>query len=351
MTGRRSRCRSPAGCTRSRGWPTRGPAAWTTSWRPTSCPVHRPTGSRRSPRPAQRHSGAWERRRRSRKAGHGGGRQDGGGEQAGQARSNHGVPLDTSTGLLRTIERGGREHYGERREVAAWRSECASSRARARGPSTSPRRPGSARRTDGSATPPVSASTPAARFRAWPRCIRDVVASVPLTTEDAATRALSADPVERRVGEALAAALHDGATAARVSVVLLSPPDDPDDGVVRPRRRTTATRPGRCSSASSTSTASGPPRPPPTSGAGDAMTGSSREARRRSCGPGTSDHVDGLRALEAAFGDPPRRRAARSPPRRRTARDADQGASRASSTRPPSPTDAAGSSTPTRPAS
>jgi hypothetical protein len=29
------------------------------------------------------------------------------------------------------------------------------------------------------------------------------------------------------VGEALAAALHDGATAARVSVVLLSAPDDP----------------------------------------------------------------------------------------------------------------------------
>ena len=70
--------------------------------------------------------------------------------------------------------------------------------------------------------------------------IRDVVASVPLTAEDAATRALSADPVERRVGEALAAALHDGATSPRVSVVLLSPPDDPDDGVVRtrhPRRR------------------------------------------------------------------------------------------------------------------
>ncbi len=57
--------------------------------------------------------------------------------------------------------------------------------------------------------------------------IREAVASVPLAAEDAATRALSADPVERRVGEALAAALHDGATAARVSVVLLSPPDDP----------------------------------------------------------------------------------------------------------------------------
>ena len=30
------------------------------------------------------------------------------------------------------------------------------------------------------------------------------------------------------MGEALAAALHDGLTTARVSVVLLSPPDDPD---------------------------------------------------------------------------------------------------------------------------
>src|SRR6476661_2938486 len=58
--------------------------------------------------------------------------------------------------------------------------------------------------------------------------IRDVVPSVPLTAEDAATRALSADPVERRVGEALAAALHDGATSARVCVVLLSPSDDPE---------------------------------------------------------------------------------------------------------------------------
>ena len=64
--------------------------------------------------------------------------------------------------------------------------------------------------------------------------IRDVVASVPLTAEDAATRALSADPVERRVGEALAAALHAGATSPRVSVVLLSPPDDPDTASFEP---------------------------------------------------------------------------------------------------------------------
>ena len=58
--------------------------------------------------------------------------------------------------------------------------------------------------------------------------IRHVVASVPLTAKDAATRALSGDPVERRVGEALAAALYDGATAPRVCVVLLSPSDDPE---------------------------------------------------------------------------------------------------------------------------
>jgi hypothetical protein len=36
------------------------------------------------------------------------------------------------------------------------------------------------------------------------------------------------------VGEALAAALHDGATSARVSVVLLSPPDDPDTASFAP---------------------------------------------------------------------------------------------------------------------
>jgi hypothetical protein len=58
--------------------------------------------------------------------------------------------------------------------------------------------------------------------------IRHVVASVPLTAEDAATRALSGDPVQRRVGEALAAALYDGATSPRVCVVLLSPSDDPE---------------------------------------------------------------------------------------------------------------------------
>lgn len=57
--------------------------------------------------------------------------------------------------------------------------------------------------------------------------IQQVVGSVPLTPEDAATRALSADPDVRRIGEALAAALHDGLTTARVAVVLLSPADDP----------------------------------------------------------------------------------------------------------------------------
>ena len=64
--------------------------------------------------------------------------------------------------------------------------------------------------------------------------IRHVVASVPLTPEDAATRALSADPLDRRVGEALAAALHDGGTVARVAVVLLSRPDDDDTVTVEP---------------------------------------------------------------------------------------------------------------------
>jgi hypothetical protein len=64
--------------------------------------------------------------------------------------------------------------------------------------------------------------------------IRHVVPSVPLTPEDAATRALAADPVQRRVGEALAAALGDGGTAPRVAVVLLSAPDDQDTVVIEP---------------------------------------------------------------------------------------------------------------------
>jgi len=64
--------------------------------------------------------------------------------------------------------------------------------------------------------------------------IRQVVGSVPLTAEEAATRALSGDPDARRVGEALAAALHDGGTAPRVAVVLLSRPDDPDTVAIEP---------------------------------------------------------------------------------------------------------------------
>lgn len=64
--------------------------------------------------------------------------------------------------------------------------------------------------------------------------LRHVVASVPLTEEDAAVRALSADPVERRVGEVLAAALHDGLTTPRVCVALLSPPDDPETASFEP---------------------------------------------------------------------------------------------------------------------
>jgi hypothetical protein len=64
--------------------------------------------------------------------------------------------------------------------------------------------------------------------------IRHVVTSVSLTAEDAAQRALSADPVERRVGETLAAALHDGLTTPRVSVALLSRPDDDDTVTFEP---------------------------------------------------------------------------------------------------------------------
>jgi hypothetical protein len=64
--------------------------------------------------------------------------------------------------------------------------------------------------------------------------ILHVVAAVPLTPEKAAGLTLSADPVERRVGEALAAALHDGGTAARVEVVLLSRPSDEDTVEVDP---------------------------------------------------------------------------------------------------------------------
>ena len=64
--------------------------------------------------------------------------------------------------------------------------------------------------------------------------LRHVVASVPLTEEDAASRALSPDPVERRVGEVLAAALHDGLTAPRVCVALLSLPDDPETASFEP---------------------------------------------------------------------------------------------------------------------
>ena len=64
--------------------------------------------------------------------------------------------------------------------------------------------------------------------------IHEVVASVALTAEEAAGRALSADPVERRVGEVLAAALHDGLTTPRVTVALLSLPDDPDTASFEP---------------------------------------------------------------------------------------------------------------------
>jgi hypothetical protein len=64
--------------------------------------------------------------------------------------------------------------------------------------------------------------------------IRQVVGSVPLTPEEAATRTLSVDRDVRRVGEALAAALHDGLTAARVAVVLLSAPDEEETASFEP---------------------------------------------------------------------------------------------------------------------
>ena len=68
---------------------------------------------------------------------------------------------------------------------------------------------------------------------AAPRILR-VVGSVALTPEDAASRALSGDPLERRVGETLAAALHEGNPAPRVCVALLSLPDDPDTELFDP---------------------------------------------------------------------------------------------------------------------
>ena len=64
--------------------------------------------------------------------------------------------------------------------------------------------------------------------------IQHIVGSVPLTVEEAATRSLGADPVDRRVGEVLAAALHEGMTTPRVAVVLLSPADDADTLTIDP---------------------------------------------------------------------------------------------------------------------
>jgi hypothetical protein len=64
--------------------------------------------------------------------------------------------------------------------------------------------------------------------------ILHVEPSVGLSADEAAGRALSGDPTDRRVGEAIAAALHDGASAARVAVVLLSGPEDPDTVTTEP---------------------------------------------------------------------------------------------------------------------
>jgi hypothetical protein len=68
---------------------------------------------------------------------------------------------------------------------------------------------------------------------ALPR-IEHVVGSVPLTVEEAAARTLGVDPVDRRVGEVLAAALHEGMTTARVAVVLLSSAEDSNTVTIDP---------------------------------------------------------------------------------------------------------------------
>ncbi len=64
--------------------------------------------------------------------------------------------------------------------------------------------------------------------------IEHVVASMPADAAHAARTALSADPVERRVGEALAAALHQGPVPHPVQVVLLSRPGDPATLTITP---------------------------------------------------------------------------------------------------------------------
>ncbi len=70
--------------------------------------------------------------------------------------------------------------------------------------------------------------------------IQHVVGSVPLTVEEAATRTLGADPLERRVGEVLAAALHEGmTTAARGGRAAVAPrrPGHAHDRPAAPRGR------------------------------------------------------------------------------------------------------------------
>lgn len=64
--------------------------------------------------------------------------------------------------------------------------------------------------------------------------IQHVVPSVSLTGETAATLALSGDPTERRVGGALAAALHEGTRVERVEVVLLSGAEEADTVTIEP---------------------------------------------------------------------------------------------------------------------
>jgi len=64
--------------------------------------------------------------------------------------------------------------------------------------------------------------------------IEHVVSSVPADAAHAARLALSADPVERRVGETLAAALHQGPVPDPAQVVLLSRPGDPSTLTITP---------------------------------------------------------------------------------------------------------------------
>jgi hypothetical protein len=66
-----------------------------------------------------------------------------------------------------------------------------------------------------------------------PRVLR-IVASVELSPASAARLALSGDPEDRRIGIALATALHAGTRVDRVEVVLLSGAGDADTVAIEP---------------------------------------------------------------------------------------------------------------------